>query len=152
LTQGFGEEFPSFATASGYTGTVDMGNTRQIDAHSLCRRRLQDSEKTVAVSGGGVDIDSTGQVRQSAIVTRNDVDLRFADAVEVIAHEWTSLSPACPTLFARRHFCQQQNEVQLGNQPSRHPFAWTTFIRKEESFQPDGRCMTSRGAVTTYGQ
>ena len=64
-----------------------MGNTRQIDAHNLCRRRLQDSEETVADSGGGVDINSAGQVRQSAIVARNDVDLRVADAVEVIAHE-----------------------------------------------------------------
>ena len=64
-----------------------MGNARQIDAHNLCRRSLQHSEKTVADSGGGVDINSAGQVGQSAIVARNDVDLYLADAVEVIGHE-----------------------------------------------------------------
>src|ERR1700730_5420373 len=57
-----------------------------------------------------------------------------------------------PTLFARRPFCQQKNEVQLDNQPSRHSFAWKRFIRKVQSFEPDGGCMTSREAVTTYGQ
>jgi len=64
-----------------------MGNARQIDAHNLCRRRQQHCEKTVADSGGGVDINSAGQVGQGAIVAGNDVDVRLADAVEVIAHE-----------------------------------------------------------------
>ena len=51
------------------------------------RQNAHRFQKTVADSGGGVDINSAGQVRQSAIVARNDVDVRLADAVEVIADE-----------------------------------------------------------------
>lgn len=47
-----------------------------------------------------------------------------------------------PTRFAHKAFCQQTTEVQLDNQPSRHSFARTTFIRKGQSFAPDRQCMT----------
>jgi len=61
-----------------------MSDARQVNAHYVGMSSMQEREKPLAEDRRGIDIDTTVQARQSAILAGNE-DLRFIDAFSVVA-------------------------------------------------------------------
>ncbi len=67
----------------GNAGTVDIGDSRQVNAHCPRMWRVQQGDKFVAHGWRGIDINAALQRHQSAIRGVNDIDFQLFDALSV---------------------------------------------------------------------
>ena len=68
-----------------------MGNSREINAHDLGMWSLEEREKAVAQSRGGIDIDTTEDSRQGVISGSNDIDFLLIDALVFVIEQWDQI-------------------------------------------------------------
>jgi len=71
-----------------------MSDARQVNAHYVGMSSMQEREKPLAEDRRGIDIDTTVQARQSAILAGNE-DLRFIDALSVVAQHSNQAPAKC---------------------------------------------------------